>query len=173
MTKRKNYWRVAQPLLYLTIGAIGGYLFHIGRQEEALTGKGPALPQRATYTLYYFPELNLYLDTARRVFVYSLDGTRTWDERPAGGLDSAASLGPRYPVTSPLEEGWRLNEEHRWRYGGVVVDIIPEEPPPPPPAAQDTAGPKTKPDSLAVPDSSGKRTKLGRKIREFLDRIKL
>jgi hypothetical protein len=76
---------------------------------------------------YYYPRTNVYFDVARKDYIYSLDGGRTWgiinnpiDKEPA-------TLGKRVVMYSADDSIWKQNDVHRRQYAGTLYNIIRED----------------------------------------------
>lgn len=82
--------------------------------------------QKQEVKFYYYPKTNIYFDVAKKDYIYSLDGGKTWgfinnlmDKEPA-------TLGKRVVIYSTVDSIWKQNEVHRKQYSGTFYNIINE-----------------------------------------------
>ncbi len=80
--------------------------------------------KNGAYEFYYYPEKNLYYNTATATYFYSLDGGLVWDsaKRVAGTDD--AMFGKNETISSPVKDVWKENTLHRQKFNSKVYNII-------------------------------------------------
>lgn len=71
----------------------------------------------------YYPDKNIYYNTASLNFIYSLDGAKTWDSLKFSSKDAFSSLGKKQKIYSKTPEIWNDNEVHLKTYGGTLFNI--------------------------------------------------
>jgi hypothetical protein len=74
--------------------------------------------------VYYYPQKNVYYDSLRSNFYYSLDGAITWDSLEFRGASFGNVLGPRSAIPRTDDSIWLDNALHRRQYNGVLVNVI-------------------------------------------------
>lgn len=75
------------------------------------------------FKFYYFPETNMYYDTKKRQYIYSVDGGKTWSFMSRTTDEIPELLGEKVVMRSREPNVWLQNEEHRRKYHGVLTDI--------------------------------------------------
>jgi hypothetical protein len=74
--------------------------------------------------VYYYPQKNIYYDSLRSNYYYSLDSARTWDSLAFNAPGYGTVLGPKVPVKRTGNVVWANNESHRKEYHGVIFNIV-------------------------------------------------
>ena len=74
--------------------------------------------------IYYYPEKNIYYDSLRSKYYYSLDGAKTWDSMTFKAHGFGTTLGSKVPINRTENSVWINNESHRKKYNGVLFNII-------------------------------------------------
>ncbi|MEO6732541.1 MAG: hypothetical protein ABIN01_15080 [Ferruginibacter sp.] len=87
-------------------------------------GNGDSDSTVAQDVIYYFPEKNIYYDSQRANYYYSLDGTRSWDSLQYKGPAYGAVLGSKVAIERTENNIWANNEFHRQQHNGVLLNII-------------------------------------------------
>jgi hypothetical protein len=75
------------------------------------------------YKFYYFPETNMYYDTKKGQYIYSMDGGKTWSIMGRATKEIPEVLGEKVVIKSKSPNVWELNPEHRAEYNGVLTDV--------------------------------------------------
>ena len=75
------------------------------------------------YKFYYFPETNMYYDTRKGQYIYSMDGGKTWAIMGRTTKEIPQVLGEKVVIKSKSPNVWELNPEHRAQYNGVLTDV--------------------------------------------------
>lgn len=76
------------------------------------------------YKFYYYPQLNAYYDTQNELYIYSIDGAKTWDTITKQSDALPNNLGKKVIIYSDVPQAWLQNEQHRMKYGGMLNDLI-------------------------------------------------
>jgi len=74
--------------------------------------------------VYYYPDKNVYYDSARSKYYYSLDGAKTWDSMPFSAPVFGVGLGPGIAIERSGDTIWTNNASHRIKYNGVLINVI-------------------------------------------------
>ena len=74
--------------------------------------------------IYYYPEMNVYFDSLRSNYYYSLDGGRSWDSMVFNGPAFGAALGERVLLQRSDADIWANNRQHIQQYGGVLLNTV-------------------------------------------------
>jgi hypothetical protein len=72
---------------------------------------------------YYYPEKNVYYESAKRTFFYSLDGTRSWAKYKSASSTEPGTLGDKVLIHSLDSNVYNENEKHRKLYAGRLYAI--------------------------------------------------
>lgn len=80
--------------------------------------------QKQEIKFYYYPKTNVYFDVAKKTYIYSLDGGRTWGNMSIPSDKEPATLGKRVVIYSTVDSIWKQNEAHRKQYAGTLYNII-------------------------------------------------
>lgn len=75
------------------------------------------------YKFYYFPETNMYYDTRKGQYIYSMDGGITWSIMGRTIDKIPQALGEKIVLKSKSPNIWEHNAEHRAQYNGVLTDV--------------------------------------------------
>lgn len=75
------------------------------------------------YKFYYFPETNMYYDTRKGQYIYSMDGGKTWSIMGRTTKEIPEVLGEKVSIKSKSPNIWEHNPEHREQYNGVLTDV--------------------------------------------------
>lgn len=75
------------------------------------------------FKFYYFPETNMYYDTKKRQYIYTVDGGKTWSFMSRSTEEIPELLGEKVVIRSKEPNVWLQNEQHRSKYNGVLTDI--------------------------------------------------
>lgn len=73
---------------------------------------------------YYYPKTNVYFDVAKKKYIYSLDGGKTWGNISSTSDKEPTTLGKRLIIYSTTDSIWKQNEAHRKQYAGTLYNII-------------------------------------------------
>ena len=71
---------------------------------------------------YYYPKANVYYDVAGKVFYYSLNGAKSWQQMTDSLATSPELLGEKVVLHSS-DTIWKDNERHRQLYSGVLYNV--------------------------------------------------
>lgn len=86
-----------------------------------LSCNNTSVQQQATF--YYYPKSNVYFDVAKQVYLYSLNGGKSWEALSINSPNPPATLGDRVVIYSATDSIWKDNEAHRKQYAGVLYNI--------------------------------------------------
>jgi len=75
------------------------------------------------FEFFYYPARNVYYDVSGKLYLYSLDGGKTWDSAIATVAVEPSILGNKEIVYSTLPEVWMENDVHVKQYNGHVINI--------------------------------------------------
>ena len=87
---------------------------------------------------FYYPTRNVYYDVADKLYLYSLDGGKTWDSLSVKNDAEPSTLGTKRIVYSTTHDIWKDNAAHIQQFSGHAINI-------------------TTPDSLSNADLAGER----------------
>ena len=79
--------------------------------------------QVAKAEYYYYPQKNVYYDPVKKSFLYSLDGTKSWNSFINSRNAQPAFLGEKIIIKADGENVYTDNSKHRKLYGGELIDI--------------------------------------------------
>ncbi|MEO5889969.1 MAG: hypothetical protein ABIQ31_06920 [Ferruginibacter sp.] len=74
--------------------------------------------------VYYFPEKNIYYDSLRANYYYSLDGAKTWDSMSFSGAGYGKILGRKISIPRTESNVWANNESDRKDFSGMNLNVI-------------------------------------------------
>ena len=74
--------------------------------------------------IFYYPQKNIYYDSQRANYYYSLNGGTTWDSLTFIATTFGEALGPRVLIPKTSDSSWLDNVSHRKQYHGVALNII-------------------------------------------------
>jgi len=75
--------------------------------------------------VYYYPQKNVYYDSLRSNYYYSLNGGVAWDSMYfAGGLAQRTALGPGIAIKRTGDSIWLKNALHRKTYNGLRLNVV-------------------------------------------------
>lgn len=80
-------------------------------------------PHKGQLQFYYYPEKNLYYDSVKNEFWYSLNGAKNWNAFANTNNNPPASLGPHVVIFTTKADIYKDNESHRKLYGGKLFAI--------------------------------------------------
>ena len=80
--------------------------------------------EKEDYKFYYYPEKNVYYDVEKKIFLYSINGGKTWDSVINTSGDDPGTLGEKVTIRSPVKEAYKKNETHRNLYKGKLYNIV-------------------------------------------------
>ncbi len=73
---------------------------------------------------YYYPEKNVYYNVAKSVYLYSVDGAKTWQAIAANTNETNnTTLGQKIVIYSSSDSIWLDNTAHRGAAGGKLYNI--------------------------------------------------
>lgn len=75
------------------------------------------------FEFFYYPASNVYYDVTNSVYLYSLDGGKTWDSLNTKTNKEPAIPGGKQVIYSTTPEIWEENAEHLKQYNGHVMNI--------------------------------------------------
>ncbi|HEX8357284.1 MAG TPA: hypothetical protein VF610_07740 [Segetibacter sp.] len=78
--------------------------------------------------IYYYPKKNLYYDKEKNVFLYSLDGAKSWTVFENKNKKEPENLGEKVSITKTGDEVYKNNRAHRELYKGVLYQITNNDP---------------------------------------------
>lgn len=73
---------------------------------------------------YYYPKTNMYFDVAKNIYIFSLDGAKTWDTIDAKTQNEPMTLGDKKVLYGSPDSIWKDNDAHRQAYGGKLYDVL-------------------------------------------------
>ena len=73
---------------------------------------------------YYYPSTNMYFDVAKNNYIFSLDGSKTWDTIDATTQNEGVALGEKLVIKAWPDSLLINNEVHRKTYGGLLYDVL-------------------------------------------------
>src|SRR5215210_4573559 len=80
--------------------------------------------EKEDYKFYYYPKKNVYYDVKKGIFLYSINGGKTWDSVINTSGDDPGTLGEKFAIRSRVKEVYRKNETHRNLYKGKLYNVI-------------------------------------------------
>lgn len=80
--------------------------------------------EKESYKFYYYPRKNVYYNLEKKIFLYSINGGKTWDSVINTSDDDPKTLGEKVAIRSPVKEVYKKNETHRNLYKGKLFNII-------------------------------------------------
>ncbi len=83
--------------------------------------------QKREVKFYYYPKTNVYFDVAKKKYIYSLDGGKTWGNISSLSDKEPVTLGKRLIIYSAVDSIWKQNEAHRKQYAGTLYNIIDDD----------------------------------------------
>jgi hypothetical protein len=75
------------------------------------------------FEFYYYPARNVYYDITNNLYLYSLDGGKTWDSVSTYTNKEPAILGSKQIIYSTTPYIWKDNKAHVSQYKGQVINI--------------------------------------------------
>jgi hypothetical protein len=75
-------------------------------------------------TFYYYPDWNAYYDTRHKNYIYSIDGSKSWNTITNSSDKIAQILGQKIVLHSSSDKIWLDNAEHRSLYAGKLNDLV-------------------------------------------------
>ena len=75
------------------------------------------------FEFYYYPSRNVYYDVTNSLYLYSLDGGKTWDSLQVNSNKEPATLGTKRIVYSTSHDVWKDNAQHIHEFNGQVINI--------------------------------------------------
>jgi len=75
------------------------------------------------FEFFYYPARNVYYDVNNNLYLYSLDGGKTWDSLSVVMNSEPAIPGGKQIIYSATPAVWTENEEHIKQYNGKVINI--------------------------------------------------
>ena len=75
-------------------------------------------------TFYYYPKANVYYDTQRSLYYYSLNGGQSWDSVPKLIAKEPATLGNKEIIYTTATPPYANNSADRKKYGGSVFSFV-------------------------------------------------
>jgi hypothetical protein len=75
------------------------------------------------FEFFYYPAKNVYYDVTNKLYLYSLDGGKTWDSTYAYTTAEPATLGSKQIIYNPTFNVWEKNNEHVQQYDGHIINI--------------------------------------------------
>jgi hypothetical protein len=89
----------------------------------ACKGKEEAKPSE----YYYYPKTNMYFDVAKNIYIFSLDGAKTWDTIDAKTQNEPITLGDKIVLYGSSDSIWKDNDAHRRAYKGKLYDVLADD----------------------------------------------
>ena len=80
--------------------------------------------KKENYKFYYYPQKNVYYDVEKKIFLYSINGAKTWDSVINVSGDDPETLGEKVTIRSHIKEVYKKNETHRNLYKGKLYNIV-------------------------------------------------
>ena len=75
--------------------------------------------------VYYYPQKNVYYDSLRSNYYYSLNGGLAWDSMYfAGSPAQRMALGPGIAIKRTGDSIWLNNVQHRKTYNGQRLNVV-------------------------------------------------
>lgn len=76
------------------------------------------------FEFFYYPERNIYYDVTNSMYLYSLDGGKTWDSvNIKNNADVTPTIGTKRIVYSTTSEIWLDNASHIKQFNGHIINI--------------------------------------------------
>ncbi len=72
---------------------------------------------------YYYPDKNVYYDSGKKYFLYSLDGAKTWVKFNSTNSGQPVALGGKVLIYTSDPKVYNENEKHRKLYAGRLYAI--------------------------------------------------
>jgi hypothetical protein len=72
---------------------------------------------------YYYPSRNVYYDVSNSLYLYSLDGGKTWDSINIKTNKEPAILGNKRIIYSTSADVWKDNAQHLSEFNGQAINI--------------------------------------------------
>ena len=80
--------------------------------------------EKEDYKFYYYPKKNVYYDVEKKIFLYSINGGKTWDSVINTSGNDPRTLGEKVTIRSRVKEAYKKNETHRNLYKGKLYNIV-------------------------------------------------
>lgn len=93
-------------------------------QLFALSCQNNKKGEKKDYKFYYYPQKNVYYDVEKKIFLYSINGAKTWDSVINTSGDDPGTLGEKVTIRSLVKEVYKKNETHRNLYKGKLYNIV-------------------------------------------------
>ncbi len=78
---------------------------------------------KGEFEYFYYPEKNVYYDSAQKTFFYSLNGAKTWSRFINANNAEPVALGEKVVIYSTATDVYKDNDRHRKLYAGTLYDI--------------------------------------------------
>jgi hypothetical protein len=75
------------------------------------------------FEFFYYPSKNVYYDVTNSLYLYSLDGGKTWDSLSVKAAKEPATLGSKQIIYASTPEVWKDNQQHINQYNGRAINI--------------------------------------------------
>lgn len=75
------------------------------------------------FEFFYYPAKNVYYDVTNHMYLYSLDGGKSWDSLSVSAEKAPAIPGSKETLYSTTHEIWVNNPAHIQQYKAQTIDI--------------------------------------------------